>query len=370
MFYHKCGILREKQLYANLPSHSQQLNRHGKVSMVYEQPIQIRKRCPKPGGIEGARLEGEWKEETYPPGKIANYACLPGYAQDAPIKMACVEGTWWPIAKGQCKDRCPKPEGIEGVQLQGEWKEETYPPGKVANFACLPGYTQDGPIKMACAEGTWWPIAKGECKVTKCPPVKAAKNVTIVSTSYDKEYSVGQVVRFECNDTNLKLRGASEIFCTSEGKWNLKPPKCVASCTVQQNDMREHNVRLKDNRGLNYRDNEDVQFQCISGYNITDPAELMIKCNNGILKYPDCYKIGSCFIYAEKMNENRIRVLWNKQKKKSCTGNLRIPDKRCVFQHDETVHFECLPGSVIYIPRKLKSKCLGGNLPYPKCFEE
>lgn len=65
-----------------------------------------------------------------------------------------------------------------------------------------------------------------------CPPVQVGNNVNLLTTSYEEEYSVGQVIRFECKNVNQKLNGASEIFCTSEGEWNAPPPICEGNNTV------------------------------------------------------------------------------------------------------------------------------------------
>ncbi|XP_044158352.1 complement receptor type 1-like [Bufo gargarizans] len=243
------------------------------------------------------------------------------------------------------KDHCEKPEQIKGAQLQGEWHDETYPPGKVANFVCLPEYTQDGPIKMACIEGTWWQIAKGQCKVRSCPPIDATDNINVISTSYDEEYSVGQVIRFECKDPKLKLKGPSEIFCTSEGKWNSEPPTCVViQCSVPVID----HGSVQNSRKQVYSNNEVMQFTCEMGFQANKNGQSTCTKDDWIPK-PSCEEIlcspydpvekgtlvgtETQYRFGDKIDvqcEEGYVLQIEPSRRRECTANGWSPSTRCV----------------------------------------
>ncbi|XP_044156522.1 coagulation factor XIII B chain-like isoform X2 [Bufo gargarizans] len=160
------------------------------------------------------------------------------------------------------KDHCEKPDQIKGAQLQGEWHDETYPPGKVANFVCLPEYTQDGPIKMACIEGTWWQIAKGQCKGKKCdrPDIKHG----IIYNDYYYPREVGRYLEYYC-ESSYQPRRWTRIYCTNAG-WEPEP-KCSRECTYR--DASFENAQLIDLKSV-YVEGDKVQFRCTNNYQTPD----------------------------------------------------------------------------------------------------
>ncbi|XP_066451085.1 complement factor H-like [Eleutherodactylus coqui] len=171
-------------------------------------------------------------------------------------------------------DRCPKPEGIEGVQLQGEWNEETYPPGTVANFACLPGYTQDGPIKMACVEGTWWPIAKSECKAISCklPQVDNGR----VNGLKKPVYKNHDVIHITCNE-GLNTIKNGEATCTKDG-WIPQPICIEIVCNSYQNVEKGKLVSTK----AQYKYGDEIDVECDRGYVLqTEPNKRRTCTTNG-----------------------------------------------------------------------------------------
>lgn len=64
-----------------------------------------KERCGTPGEKEGAILQGNWNAETFSPGTVATFTCVNGYIRDGPIRMACIEGSWLDISRGQCKSK-------------------------------------------------------------------------------------------------------------------------------------------------------------------------------------------------------------------------------------------------------------------------
>ncbi|XP_066453248.1 complement factor H-like isoform X2 [Eleutherodactylus coqui] len=364
----------------------------GLVSLTlccFAQTTSDKAKCEKPPEIENTTLLGNWDEETYPQNHIANYSCHPGYVMKGRIRMTCSEGKWVMLRNGQCKNETQSHKvesGQAGPSTPRRTRQATPPPeatleepperlcpnpgetpfvtfelknelqfvfGAVVEYSCVEGYQMVSKHRTRTCAVDGWTNTIPHCEARLCPPVKD-DSVRVISNVGDDEFTFGQAINFKCKNPKDSLKGPSMIYCTEDGTWNMAPPTCKVSCTVQQNDMREHNVQLKNNRGLNYRDNEDVRFECISGYNITDPAKLMIKCNDGILKYPTCHKIVSCTVQENDMREH----------------NVQLKDNRGLnYGDNEDVRFECISGYNITDPAELMIKCNNSILKYPTCHK-
>ncbi|XP_072276201.1 complement factor H-related protein 2-like isoform X2 [Pyxicephalus adspersus] len=225
--------------------------------------------CSKPQqSHENGELKGQWNDESFPPGKVATYNCRQGYRQSNPIKLACIEGEWITISKGQCikvLGHCSKPQqSHENGELEGQWNDEFFPSGKVATYICPQGYRQTNPMKMACIEGEWITIKNGQCiKDSSCGPPpevtngKARKEKTTYLTGIGQtcsappvvqhgditdikrlSYPSGGSVRYKC-ENNYQLEGKEIILCR-DGEWEKEPV-----CRVQDRVMLEKKRRKK-----------------------------------------------------------------------------------------------------------------------------
>ncbi|XP_077308815.1 coagulation factor XIII B chain-like isoform X2 [Lithobates pipiens] len=206
-------------------------------------PALENERCGKPGEKEGATLQGNWNAETYSPGTVATFTCVNGYIRDGPIRMACIEGSWLDISRGQCKilGYCSKPQqSNENEELEGQWNEETFPPGKVATYICHQGYSQTSPIKKACIEGEWITISKGQCiKDIVCYKETVINGIV----QYTKEtYRDGETVTLTCNEGyRIEHNPEEPRTCTAHG-WS-PPLNCISKTCIQPNPQ---NGYIKD----------------------------------------------------------------------------------------------------------------------------
>ncbi|XP_075038713.1 complement factor H-like isoform X2 [Mixophyes fleayi] len=259
--------------------------------------------CGHPGSMMEAALDGDWTANRYPSGKTATYSCRPGYSRLGTIRKVCIEGQWDFVGtKGQCKKKsCGHPGDIPFGTFELKAEDE-FVFGAIVEYSCDEGYRMVSRQKKRECTATGWSNFPPHCEVQRCPPVEVTDKVNVLSTSYDEEYSVGQVVRFECKDPKQKLEGPSEIFCKSEGEWNLNPPICVEiTCSPPViNKGKVSKLKL-----TNYKENELIQFTCDSGYKASRNGETTCT-KAGWSPTPSCDEI-TCDPYQQVKNGKLIK---------------------------------------------------------------
>ncbi|KAM4022037.1 complement factor H [Anomaloglossus baeobatrachus] len=301
--------------------------------------------CERPERMVEAELVGDWESDRYPGGTQAVYQCRPGYTRLGTIKKACINGEWQFFGtKGQCKKKsCGHPGDIPFGSFELK-NEETFVFGAVVLYACDEGYRLASKEKSRQCTATGWSNYPPHCEVMNCPPIEGSDNLNVLSTSYDDEYSVGQVVRFECKNPNLKLNGASEIFCMSDGKWNLEPPICTE---IKCNRPTVARGTVNHPGKLVFSNNDMIQITCDEGYRPNKNGESSCTKDDWFPK-PSCTEItctppqivqGSVdgqkamYKYGEYINVqcNDGYVLQNEpDKRRKCTINGWEPASTCV----------------------------------------
>ncbi|KAM8930721.1 complement factor H [Pelodytes ibericus] len=301
--------------------------------------------CSRPERLQELELQGEWEEETYAPGKVAIYTCRPGYSRLGVFKKACVEGKWTTVSDGRCKKKsCGHPEDIPFGTFELIVGDE-FVFGSVVEYTCDDGYQMVSRQKTRECTASGWSNFPPHCEVRKCAPVEVAEGVNLISTSFDDEFSVGQVVRFECKNSQQKLNGPAEVFCTSEGDWNAKPPVCeIISCKVPQ---------VSEGKVLNpkqvYNEDENLTFKCNANFKpyrngiVTctkhgwspEPACEEISCypeyvtNGNVVKTKDVYKAGETITL--KCNAG-FQIEFSPDEPRICTAAGWAPPLKCISQ--------------------------------------
>ncbi|XP_069823569.1 complement factor H-related protein 4-like isoform X2 [Dendropsophus ebraccatus] len=368
-------------------------------------------RCPKPEPIEGAQLQGEWNDDTYPHGKVANLACPPGFTQDGPIKMACIEGTWFHIAKGQCKDKkCDRPDIKNGNTYNYNFPIE---PGRSIDYWCNTNYvshyksywgrTTWGRIK--CTNLGWDPEPKctrqcsyrqayvenaepislksvyleGEKITFKCKynyqtpdgenggeitclpngeftPANCSKTCQAPElpngkiTPRQDQFEISEYLEYECNKGYMteKRKVSSTAQCLSDG-WSEKI-SCIQPCTARERDMEENNIQLKwiPNRKLYAEHGDSIAFQCKYGYEAPSGTAMRSYCLRGKLSYPKCFRRGFCVLDESAMLTNNI--------------NYSVSS---IVENGQTITFQCI--GELKTEDNLEAKCEQGKISYPKC---
>ncbi|XP_073499035.1 complement factor H isoform X2 [Phyllobates terribilis] len=303
--------------------------------------------CKRPERMVEAELVGDWENDSYPGGTQAVYQCRPGFTRLGTIKMGCIGGEWQYLGrKGECKKKsCGHPGDIPFGSFELR-NEETFVFGAVVEYGCDEGYRLASRERTRQCTATGWSNYPPHCEVMNCPPIEASDNLNVLSTSYDEEYSVGQVVRFECKLPNLKLNGPAEIFCTSDGKWNLDPPICTEiKCNRPIVDKGRVN-----NPGKNiFSNNEMIQITCDVGYRANRNGESTCTKDDWFPK-PSCTEI-TC-------NPPQVQK-----------GS--VDAKKAVYKYGEEIDVKCDNGFVLQPEPDKRRKCtINGWEPAPNCVSK
>ncbi|XP_069823564.1 complement factor H isoform X4 [Dendropsophus ebraccatus] len=311
-------------------------------------PAPDKNRCPKPERREIEELQGEWEEELYPENTSAQYLCRPGYSRLGTIKIICLKGKWENVGtRGQCRKKsCGHPGDIPFGSFSLK-DGESFVFGAVVEYSCEDGYQMVSRERTRECTVNGWNNYPPHCEVRNCPPVEAAGNVNVLSTSYDDEYSVGQVVRFECKNPNHKLEGATEIFCTSDGSWNKEPPHCVdISCPRPSLD---NNGNVSPVKSI-YTHNEVIQITCDQRFRPSTNRE--IRCTkDGWIPTPSCDEI-TCSVYTD-------------------VGNGKLVVEQSVYRYGDTIEVECDDGYVVQMdPDKPRTCTSNGWYPPARCVSK
>ncbi|XP_018424488.1 PREDICTED: complement factor H-related protein 2-like [Nanorana parkeri] len=166
---------------------------------------------------------------------------------------------------------------------------EAFEFGATVEYSCDSGYQMISKHKsIECTASGRWSKARPHCAARLCPPV-VDDSVRVMTFVSDDEFTAGHVIKLECKNRNDKLNGPSQIYCTSNGTWSEDPPTCKGPCKVHHDKMKKHNIRLKNNRMQHVAHNEVIQFECVLGYEISDPTNFTTTCNDGVVAYPTCH---------------------------------------------------------------------------------
>lgn len=377
----------------------------------------LRDVCTDPPKVDHAELMEDQRKEIYSPGQVAHYTCRPGYVRMGSIKRICSEGKWLPLSTGQCKKKpCPNPGDIEFGTFELK-NEESFVFGAIVEYTCDPGYQMMSKYNSIECTATGWSRELPHCEARLCPPV-VDDSLRVLSTVYDDEYTAGHVIKLECKNRHKKLNGPSQIFCTSNGTWNIDPPTCKDSCIVHNDKMKQHHIRLKNMQHFAHvAHNKVIQFECRPGYDISDPNNLTTYCNNGVVTYPTChltaqlcpplvddtvrvlspvsdevYRAGLTLrlecknLNSKLIGPSQIRCTsdgtWDMDPP-TCKGPCTVLDDKMkqhhiqlknnqmqyvqYVAHNEVIEFKCIPGSEISDPTNLTVTCNGGMFAYPTC---
>ncbi|ETE57789.1 Complement factor H, partial [Ophiophagus hannah] len=124
----------------------------------------------------------------------------------------------------------------------------------------------------------------------KCGHPPPMENGDIVD-SPKATYFPSETVTYQCQNF-YTMEGSPRVTCQN-GHWS-QTPTCRVSCTASEEDMREHNIRLRwSNRNKIYsEDGNRVEFTCLRGYKPhPNTRSLRANCVDGKFDYPDCIPV-------------------------------------------------------------------------------
>ncbi|XP_053549805.1 complement factor H isoform X2 [Bombina bombina] len=303
-------------------------------------------RCKRPERRKEAELVDD--AETFAPGTTIVFKCRPGYSRLGSIKMTCTDvGTWVTASpEGQCKLKsCGHPGDIDFGTFELT-KESEFVFGAVVEYKCDDGYQMLSRQKTRQCTANGWSGAVPHCEVKRCPPVEMESGVNLLSTSFDDdEYSVGQVVRFECKNPRFKIDGAREIFCTSEGEWSANPPTCK-EIFCQKPQISKGVVTNPKNI---YKEDDRISYSCNPGFKSERNAEATCT-GNGWSPEPSCVEI---VCYPD-------RVI-----------NGQVTQPKVMYKEGETIKVQCDRGFQLEGDANLPRTCTkNGWSPPMKCISK
>uniref|UniRef100_A0A6I8N0T9 Sushi domain-containing protein n=1 Tax=Ornithorhynchus anatinus TaxID=9258 RepID=A0A6I8N0T9_ORNAN len=293
--------------------------------------------------------------EVFKEGTTAVYKCRPGYRTLGSIVMICQYGDWVESVKHKTcqKKPCGHPGDIQFGSFELT-REKDFVYGSRVVYKCDEGYQMVSQTDFRDCEADGWSNDIPFCDVIKCLPVTAPKNGMIIlsgNMDSDQEFHFGQVVQFECN-SNYKLEGPKEIFCSTDGNWNEPQPTCVEiSCEHPNLD----NGKFVTAKSI-YKENERLQYSCNSGFYYNERGD-SICTKSGWNPNPSCTEIvcnrpllanGVFIPQKDKYRaEEEIELHCNKGfqapsrgKKAKCTSSGWTPTPRCSFRPCEYPEIE------------------------------
>ncbi|ETE57041.1 Complement factor H, partial [Ophiophagus hannah] len=179
---------------------------------------------------------------------------------------------------------CPTPPPVENAEIVEDTTKK-YLNGEKINYQCNDGFDIYGSAAVTCTRNKWSRLPR--CVDVRCSSPSEIPNGQITSVIKAK-YLPQEKVYYRCN-TGYYLLGTPFITC-SKNHWT-ETPRCAAACTANEEDMREHNIKLRwGNRNKIYsEDGNRVEFICLRGYKPHPNAgSLTAYCANGKFDYPDC----------------------------------------------------------------------------------
>ncbi|XP_077308819.1 complement factor H-related protein 1-like isoform X2 [Lithobates pipiens] len=370
-------------------------------------PTLENERCGKPGEKEGATLQGNWNAETYSPGTVATFTCVNGYIREGPIRMACIEGSWLDISRGQCKNIvCYKETVINGIV---QYTKETYRDGETVTLTCNEGYQiEHNPEEpRTCTAHGWSPPLK--CVSKKCiqpnlpngyirdpyrfpispeayynyiyyycdpgflsPDRKYYGTTTCTKTGWNPEpkcykkcavptsdsmyaiisyttrsriYIEGDKLRFQCYKDHMTSNGqiSGEIECLPDGKFFGEKCSKIGQACGEPPVVQFGDIT--EIKQNSYRSGSSVTYKCANYYKLE--GKEFITCRDGEWeKEPVCR--GSCVLQQTVMALNNIYY-----------------DKSTEIENGLTIQFECMEGMVS--ENDLRATCGNTQINYPKC---
>ncbi|KAM3840705.1 LOW QUALITY PROTEIN: complement factor H [Vipera latastei] len=243
--------------------------------------------CPEPPIVENAEIE-EDTTKKYVNGEKINYQCNDGFEIFGSAVVTCTEKKWSRLPR--CEDvRCSSPPQIQNGRIVSTIKEMYLPQEKV-HYRCNSRYALLGSSFIKCLKKSWSQAPRCADIGGKCGRPPPVENGDIVD-SPKATYFQSETVTYQCQNL-YTMEGSSRVTCQN-GHWS-PTPTCRAACTASEEDMREHNIKLKWSNGdkIYSTDGNIVEFQCLRGHKLHPSYRtLRVNCVNGKFDYPRCIPV-------------------------------------------------------------------------------
>ncbi|XP_054906235.1 sushi, von Willebrand factor type A, EGF and pentraxin domain-containing protein 1-like isoform X2 [Poeciliopsis prolifica] len=257
------------------------------------------------------------KIKEFPDGTVINYKCKLGYIRvNGTGEMTCVNRRWTepditcrPMDCGPVK---PQPHMILDVSQGTLFGASVY-------MSCEKGYELYGSDIKHCFHTGWFGV--GNCVYVTCS-IPSIGNGTHTWTSH-REPEYKQTINFTCNP-GYNLRGSKTITCNRRGKYDPKPPKCIAVTCFTPDEV--ENGRHSWNSDLEPEYRQTIRFTCNTGYNLVGNKTIRCTETGEYNSQPPRCVLVTC---PKPTRVENGRHSWN---------NVRKPEYR------QTIHYTCNTG--------------------------
>ncbi|XP_070602457.1 complement factor H-related protein 2-like isoform X3 [Erythrolamprus reginae] len=251
--------------------------------------------CGRPPAVDNGNIIDTLKE-TYLQSESVNYQCQNFYIMEGSSRVTCQNGRWsqTPSCRGPCT---ASEEDMREHNIKLRWKtwdKISSEDRDVVEFECRRDYKPQPnarSFRVTCMNRKLdfpdcIPIdSEGGCG--RPPPVD---NGDIIDT-LKETYLQSESVNYQCQNFYI-MEGSSRVTCQN-GRWS-QTPTCRGPCTASEEDMREHNIKLrwKTWDKISSEDRDVVEFECRRDYKPQPNARsFRVTCMNRKFDFPDCIPI-------------------------------------------------------------------------------
>ncbi|XP_069593393.1 coagulation factor XIII B chain-like isoform X1 [Ranitomeya imitator] len=225
-------------------------------------------------------------------------------------------------------------------------RKEAYYSNDEVTIKCIRGYGMYGSATIRCIDGKWEQPPECYAIGDQCgPPPTIQFGDTIENRKMI--YKPDEFVEYQC-PIYYVFKGEKIVRCLN-GVWG-EAPVCLEPCTAKENSMDENNIQLKflGEKKKYLAHGDQIEFNCIFGYEALPETQMRITCEHGKLEYPNCLRKGFCILQPSEMIANNIHY-----------------NVSTVVERGQTIKFQC---DEEMIPEKgLEATCTLGKIQYPKC---
>ncbi|XP_078263870.1 complement factor H-like isoform X2 [Rhinoraja longicauda] len=262
--------------------------------------------CGSPKHVENSTPILETRSDTYPLGTEITYRCNVGYVGF--VRYWCRSGRWQEeVSSAKCRLKsCGSPGDIlhgsfhlvRGVDLVF---------GSRIEYECAEGYQLVGRRNYSNCEVSGWSGIVPFCEVNKCPSVRKPENGKIVGFNVfelNQDFPFGSMLNFECNNPELIIDGAREIYCMKNKSWSHAVPKCKE---LQCNKPNLENGKVQTHKEI-FKAFDQLNYRCNDGFK--PGGDLVTTCDRfGWSPVPSCTPIicrKATIEHGEFKGENRM----------------------------------------------------------------
>ncbi|KAM7409272.1 hypothetical protein PAMA_000968 [Pampus argenteus] len=242
------------------------------------------------------------EKERYGNGERVRYGCRND--RGTQFTVTCKQGVWTGIQSCGAFS-CDRPPSDGSMTVRGlPDNDDHILPDRLLTFSCdSRGQYLNGSSRLICGKDGKWDNPFPSCEDITCSVPMMHPHLQVVGPlAANKTIQAGHKVQFVCDDT-YSLNGLRESECLETGKWKDPFPTCVGVSGCERPPPLENGDTKRAIKHI-YRNRERVEYMC-QNYYIMDGSPYKT-CINGVWTGEmRCLK--PCTVNEELMREHNIR---------------------------------------------------------------